>query len=64
MKIILLIMALIFQVLIVVMFFVNISWVAPVIIGYVLSLGFLIYLLMKDRRNREKEEQNDDHRNY
>ena len=64
MKILLLIGASIFQVLIVVMFFINTSWVPLVMIGYALSLGFLIYLLIKDRRNREKEEQNDDDRNY
>jgi phosphotransferase system glucose/maltose/N-acetylglucosamine-specific IIC component len=64
MKILLLISASIFQVLIVVMFFINTSWVPLVMIGYALSLGFLIYLLIKDRRNREKEEQNDDDRNY
>ncbi|WP_273832862.1 hypothetical protein [Guptibacillus sedimenti] len=64
MKILLLIGASIFQVLIVVMFFINASWVPLVMVGYALSLAFLIYLLIKDRRNREKEEQFDDNRNY
>ncbi|WP_098444205.1 hypothetical protein [Bacillus sp. es.036] len=64
MKILLLIGASIFQVLIVVMFFINASWVPLVMVGYALSLGFLIYLLIKDRRKREKEEQIDDNRNY
>jgi len=64
MKILLLIGASIFQVLIVVMFFINASWIPLVMVGYALSLGFLIYLLIKDRRNREKEEQIDDNRNY
>ncbi|MCA0991032.1 hypothetical protein [Pseudalkalibacillus hwajinpoensis] len=64
MKILLLIGASLFQVLIVVMFFINASWVPLVMVGYALSLAVLIYLLIKDRRKREKEEQNDDNRNY
>ncbi|WP_226656960.1 hypothetical protein [Pseudalkalibacillus hwajinpoensis] len=53
-----------FQMLIIVMFFIRIFWVPYVMIGYALSLGCLIYLLVKDRRKMEKEERNDDDRNY
>ena len=63
-KFILLIGASIFQALIVIMFFIKPYWVPFVIIGYALSLGCLIYLLIKDRRKIEKEEQNDDDRHY
>ncbi|WP_347549630.1 hypothetical protein ABFG93_19280 [Pseudalkalibacillus hwajinpoensis] len=64
MKTLLLFFSAVFQVLIVVMLFVNRSWVPLLAIGYLGMLTLLIIALLKDKRNVEKEEKEDDYRNY
>ncbi|MCA0171084.1 hypothetical protein [Bacillus sp. RAR_GA_16] len=64
MKIILLIGASVLQILMVIMFVIKPFWLLFLFVGYALSLGCLIYLLLKDRRKMEEEERNDDDRHY
>ncbi|MGA9289971.1 MAG: hypothetical protein WBV93_16710, partial [Anaerobacillus sp.] len=63
-KIFLIICISVLQFLIVMMLFINLRWVPFLAVGYAVSLVFLIFNLVKDRRRMEEEEQRDDDRNY
>ncbi|MGB8001223.1 MAG: hypothetical protein WCF60_14150 [Anaerobacillus sp.] len=63
-KIFLIICISVLQLLILMMLFINTRWVPLLAVVYAVSLVFLIFNLVKDRRRMEEEEQSDDDRNY